>query len=278
MHLKSLLIYFLVIYFCLFNFCSAQEQNFSWQASYKYSFKVNTLQKKAYSENMLLVFNEQCAAFRSVSNAILDSIRNTTAYKRLSQGEQIALLSKYPSRVDELIQTDLKDNSVTLTTTALISPPATHPQYTERIVIDWHILQERKKILGIPCTKATCQLYGRKWTAWFSESHPFSFGPYKFFQLPGLIVQIEDDTGSYKYELTYVKKKAIRFPNNIFDNVVKLSKKDAIEIFKRGRYSLAFFSGMKPVDGDKTVQQGMEKKLKDLEKFENNPLELQLQP
>ncbi|MDY0930275.1 GLPGLI family protein [Chryseobacterium sp. CFBP8996] len=73
---------------------------------------------------------------------------------------------------------------------------------------EWEILPEKQKIGEYNAQKATTKYGGREWTAWFSTDLPFQDGPYKFYGLPGLIVKIEDKTGSHS--LTLVGNKTIQ--------------------------------------------------------------------
>lgn len=73
---------------------------------------------------------------------------------------------------------------------------------------EWKILPEKQKIGEYNAQKATTKYGGREWTAWFSIDLPFQDGPYKFYGLPGLIVKIEDKTGSHS--LTLVGNKTIQ--------------------------------------------------------------------
>ncbi len=78
--------------------------------------------------------------------------------------------------------------------------------YKDNIALNWKIDSEKKKIGEYDTQKATLDFGGRKWTAWFSTDLPFQDGPYKFYGLPGLIVQIGDDEGSYTWKLEGNKK------------------------------------------------------------------------
>lgn len=71
---------------------------------------------------------------------------------------------------------------------------------------EWKILPEKQKIGEYNAQKATTNFGGRQWTAWFSTDIPFQDGPYKFYGLPGLIVKIEDKTGTHSMELKGNKK------------------------------------------------------------------------
>ncbi len=74
---------------------------------------------------------------------------------------------------------------------------------------EWKILQDKQKIGAYNTQKATTNFGGREWTAWFSTDLPFQDGPYKFYGLPGLIVKIEDKTGSHSMTLVGNKTIAI---------------------------------------------------------------------
>ncbi len=69
----------------------------------------------------------------------------------------------------------------------------------------------KQKIGEYNAQKAITNFGGREWTAWFSTDLPFQDGPYKFYGLPGLIVKIEDKTGSHS--MTLVGNKTIVIPS-----------------------------------------------------------------
>ncbi|CAI8810486.1 GLPGLI family protein [Chryseobacterium sp. IT-36CA2] len=71
---------------------------------------------------------------------------------------------------------------------------------------EWKILPEKQKIGEYNTQKATTNYGGRSWVAWFSTDIPFQDGPYKFYGLPGLIIKIEDTTGSHIMTLIGNKK------------------------------------------------------------------------
>jgi GLPGLI family protein len=70
----------------------------------------------------------------------------------------------------------------------------------------WKILPEKKQLGEFKVQKAATTFAGRNWTAWFTTDVPVQDGPYKFSGLPGLIVEMSDDTGSHKMELKGIKK------------------------------------------------------------------------
>lgn len=71
---------------------------------------------------------------------------------------------------------------------------------------EWKILPDKQKIGEYNAQKAIADFGGRSWIAWFTTDIPFQDGPYKFYGLPGLIVKIEDTTGSHMMTLVGNKK------------------------------------------------------------------------
>lgn len=64
--------------------------------------------------------------------------------------------------------------------------------------IEWVIDKETtKKILGYDCIKATANFRGSPVTAFFTKEIPYSVGPFKFFGLPGAILDIRADGKNY---------------------------------------------------------------------------------
>ena len=78
----------------------------------------------------------------------------------------------------------------------------------------WEILNENKKILNFICYKAITEFRGRKYTAWFTKKINNSFGPWKFNNLHGLILEVYDD--NYKLHITATKMNK----NNVKKNLV----------------------------------------------------------
>ena len=65
-------------------------------------------------------------------------------------------------------------------------------------IFNWNIKNEKKDILGYSCQQATTEYRGRQYTAYFTTEIPFQTGPWKFYGLPGLILQVESDDGEFK--------------------------------------------------------------------------------
>ncbi|UQD55770.1 GLPGLI family protein [Flavobacterium sp. K5-23] len=74
-----------------------------------------------------------------------------------------------------------------------------------------------KKIGDYICYKATTNFRGRNFTAWYSTDYPVQLGPWKFNGLPGLIMEVYDETNRYYWGVIEIKptNKEVVFPNDI---------------------------------------------------------------
>lgn len=99
---------------------------------------------------------------------------------------------------------------------------------------NWKIEENSTKIVaGYKCIKATGTFRGSKVTAYFTKDLPYSAGPFKFFGLPGLILDVRVDNMDHEIwkaesvEVDY--EKAIVYKPK-FLNKEKISLKEYIEV------------------------------------------------
>lgn len=71
--------------------------------------------------------------------------------------------------------------------------------------IKWRLTNETQEICGYNCNKATATFRGRTWTAWYCDL-PLNNGPWKFGNLPGLILKIEDEDKEHIFEAISIRK------------------------------------------------------------------------
>lgn len=67
---------------------------------------------------------------------------------------------------------------------------------------DWKITGKKRKIGDYECQEATTSFRGRDWSVWFATAIPISDGPWKFYGLPGLIIEAEDTKKEFAFRLT----------------------------------------------------------------------------
>jgi len=154
--------------------------------------------------------------------------------------------------------------------------------------INWKISSEKEKIGEWNAQKAEADFAGRHWTAWFSTEIPIQDGPYKFQGLPGLIVKIEDKTGSHKMELRGIKNitgnidvnvfeaKEIAVNSKQFQKVIKEYENDPTKGIKQMQMGGAVIV-MTGKDGNTSkIAKEQEELLKNQIKKDNNRIELDI--
>jgi GLPGLI family protein len=73
-------------------------------------------------------------------------------------------------------------------------------------IINWVLLDEKKSIGDLNVRKAIANYRGRKYIAWYSDKYQLKFGPWKFSGLPGLIIEIYDETKRYHWIMKSIRK------------------------------------------------------------------------
>lgn len=166
----------------------------------------------------------------------------------------------------------------------------------ENLKINWEVLPDKEKIGEFDAQKAKTQLWGRTWYAWFTTEIPVVDGPYKFHGLPGLIVKVEDATGSHKMELKASKsltkdqewkseteksgnKKYITINNEQYKKLFWEYRKDPIKSLRLLNQSGATMSvkdaSGNPIDMNEFIRK-RETQAKEVIKRNNNLIELDL--
>lgn len=72
------------------------------------------------------------------------------------------------------------------------------------IPLKWKLSEKHKTILGLDAQMATTFFRGRKYIAWFTREIPFSYGPWKLYGLPGLILEAHDSKNVMNYAVTKI--------------------------------------------------------------------------
>ncbi|MCF6347622.1 MAG: GLPGLI family protein [Flavobacteriaceae bacterium] len=69
----------------------------------------------------------------------------------------------------------------------------------------WKLHEETKKIGKFTCQKATIKFRGRNYIAWFTNKIPVPYGPWKFKDLPGLILEVYDTDNIFHITTNKIK-------------------------------------------------------------------------
>lgn len=150
----------------------------------------------------ILVFDNSTSTYQSCLKNSINSNPEQKGSTILIGGNPVDVFHVYDWKREELNTYDsLEDEDVI--------------QVTESVPnFNWDISSKEKKQIGnYNCNKATSQFRGRNYTAWYTLEIPCKSGPWKFSGLPGLIVDIADDTQTYQWSL-----KKIVYPTDLVLN------------------------------------------------------------
>lgn len=137
----------------------------------------------------------------------------------------------------------------------------------------WKSTGIKKNVSGRDCLEFTTTFRGRYYTAYVDLSVPFYYGPWKFNNLPGLLISIEDSKKQLSWKLLSVKynsKKEIReVVNNqekYFNNLKEIPLKDFVVLYDASKGGTISVSSSRLPRGYK--------KRKSLGKYKRGGLEL----
>ncbi|MCL8538320.1 GLPGLI family protein [Chryseobacterium gallinarum] len=196
------------ILFCMFLgiLVQAQVNRFF----YEYKFIPDSGNKEdVKKEMMLLDINKNGSNYYSHDKFVADSIGRAEIEKQIKSGGGSISVNKRenPGQVSYKVTKQYPEFKTYL----FRSISMDRYKIREDKKPEWKILPDKEKIGNYNAQKAVTNFGGREWTAWFTQDIPFQDGPYKFYGLPGLIVKIEDATGSHS--MTLVGNKTINTPN-----------------------------------------------------------------
>ena len=171
---------------------SAQVQRFY----YKYKYVPDSTNREEVKEDMMLLDIDKAGSkYYSYDMFKIDSLANVDLQQQLKSGSGNISINKKlkPGTVSYSVTKTYPDYQVFLHT----SISSDKYVVAEEQKPDWKIFSDKQKIGEWNTQKAETDFGGRHWIAWFSTEIPFQDGPYKFYGLPGLIVKVEDITGSH---------------------------------------------------------------------------------
>lgn len=182
---------------------TAQNHRFIYE--YRYIPNINE-KDKMMTDLMALDITKTGSRYRSLTKLTQDSARQAQIQEMIKKGGGFSQMnfksSRQPGMVEYEVLKDYPNNKV-----YLIQPVS---RDTYKVLEDedliWKISSEKQKIGDYQAQKATADFGGRSWIAWFTQELPFQDGPYKFSGLPGMIVKLEDTTGSHTMTLVANRK------------------------------------------------------------------------
>ena len=146
--------------------------------------------------------------------------------------------------------------------------------YTEEELHIWILKSEVVKIGDLNCHKAETFYRGRKWIAWYTTDVPIITGPYKFSNLPGMVVQLENSTGTLSFNLVSYKvgskNEDVFLPENMISNAKEIKRKEFLILEQSTKENLI----LKAKNLGMGISAEQEKSYRDKIKKDNNPIEL----
>ncbi len=138
-------------------------------------YKVDSVIVGVYN-NKPMTFNE----YRKISNSVGGSMRGSLddIVKRLGDGSMLVHDKVF---IDYYVYADSIND------------------------LHWTLLPETAEVCGYECHCATADFRGRSWKAWYSMDIPQDNGPWKFGNLPGLILKVEDADSEHVFEAIAVR-------------------------------------------------------------------------
>ena len=131
---------------------------------------------------------------------------------------------------------------------------------------NWQITAETDTINNYVCQKAICDFGGRTWEAWFTSELPFSDGPYKFCNLPGLILNVADTENHYSWKFLSIERPSeLMMVYEVINDRIQTTKEGFFKLQKRYKVSHTI--------GDATTNNDFVKKAVVYERAKNNPIE-----
>lgn len=164
------------------------------------------------------------------------------------------------------IYKDFARNNVTYTEYLFLTGSFQYEEDMDNM--EWNILDDTLEIGGFRTQKAVCDYGGRQWEAWFAEELPFDDGPYKFHGLPGLILQISDTRGHYRFDFKSIEVVAD-------GTKIEFGKEQTIKTTKAGFFKVEDELRDNVMDNfDLRTNSDSQKKIHAAMKSRNNPIEL----
>ncbi len=198
----------------------AQNVKVEYQVKAKQSLKY-----PAFTEPFLLMIDKNVKSlFISKNKLISGKILKKYYDKKMASNShkivtsfsdpEIIQARKYKNKYKIVIEKNFSDHHLKLQQGAFMSKL----QYEADLPkLNWQLTDKQKQILGYTVMQAKLHYKGRDFTAWYAPAIAVSDGPYKFWGLPGLILEIYDSKNDYHFTATGIEfPDKINFPKEYF--------------------------------------------------------------
>ena len=176
-------------------------------ATYDYVFvkDANRPNEKRNSETILQI-GKSYNRFCDYNSLRFDSVNDAAANKKIEMLAAFPQMLGYKKKSlfssDIIIDKGKKEETILDYSTVLNTY-----QYSEKLPeLKWDLVEGDTLIAEMHCQKATTELFGRKYVAWYCPEIELPYGPYKFNGLPGLIFKVTDVERNFDFTLISFRK------------------------------------------------------------------------
>nr|WP_199161693.1 GLPGLI family protein [Elizabethkingia sp. ASV34] len=170
----------------------------NYRVFYEYTFIRDSLSKdNKESEVMILDIDKNSSTYLSYKTYQRDS-----ALAKMLTRPDPSFFIKNATKISDIIIKNRGLNSQNV----LTSVKGGSFNVADNRKINWTLLPDSEVFNNYNVKKAKTFMYGRNWIAWYTTEVPIQDGPYKFNGLPGLILKVDDETGSHSFQLIGIKK------------------------------------------------------------------------
>lgn len=171
-----------------------------------------------------LNFNETQSLYKWLRYDLEENLQDYSSMETNEENNSFSVKTKGYDSIGAQIFKDFTTKKIVVRQPKQIIDPYTYDD--SWIEIKWTIFNEYKTIEGFKSQKATGTFRGRNYTAWFTESIPYPYGPWKLSGLPGVILEAEDDKKIIGFRATKVcypcnEESTISIPQEAIKNTLQ---------------------------------------------------------
>jgi hypothetical protein len=218
----------LTIILCLACFLQsrAADNKAKLECIYRLTYQVDTLTKRSVNAMMVLRRNEDRSLFYSQANFEKDSMECNASGIEEKRAINDSIKARYGKiTASYYVLKDFERKQLDFMGTLL-----NNNKYTEPLpAFKWQMSEEKKTIGEHQCQKATCTFAGRIYEAWFAPDIPINDGPWKFYGLPGLILEVYDTQHHYEFQFLGMRPCAGKIEIPVED-YTKTTKKEYLRV------------------------------------------------
>ena len=174
------------------------------RAMYKFSYKTSPEQPTfGWVDWMYIDMGNKATMFYNRYAELKDSMTNECLKQNMPPEAIHERTKNYPVRGDAPVYCQLYSEK----TTRVATRYAKGYYYEEPMIMPQWILDNKSLTLyGYTCRRATTHYLGRTWEVYYTTEIPLSYGPWKLWGLPGLIVRATDADHYFLFELDHFKR------------------------------------------------------------------------